>query len=167
MNADLVKGIFYSLILCLAQALVFNRIHLLDVATPLLCVYFVVACPRGIQRWSLIVWAFLMGLFIDVFENTPGVTAASLTLLALLQPMWLEMFTSRDTADNLQASISTLGFAKYCYYLAVLLLIYVVVFFTVEMFTFFNWLYWLECIGSSWLLTFVLIIVIDSLRKRA
>lgn len=167
MNADLLKGILLSLVLCMAQALVFNHIHLLNVATPLLHVYFVVGFFRGTPRWVLLVWGFLMGLLIDMFENTPGVTCSSLTLLALLQPMLLELFVSHDAPDGLRAGFQTLGFAKYCYFLALLLLIYVVVFFSVEMFTFFHWLYWLECIGGSWLLTFILILVIESLRKRA
>lgn len=167
MNADLLKGILLSLVLCLAQALVFNRIHLLGVATPLMHVCLIIGIRRSTPRWLSIVWAFCMGLLIDVFENTPGVTASSLTLAALLQPMLLELFLSRDADDSLMPSVATLGFAKYCYFSALLLFIYTVVFFTVEMFTFFNWLYWLECIGGCWLLTFLLILVVESLRKRA
>lgn len=167
MNIDLLKGILLSLVLCMAQALVFNHIHLLGVATPLICVYFVISFRRGMPRWALLVWAFLMGLLIDMFENTPGVTSASLTLVALLQPMLLELFVSRDALDNLRPGIGAFGFAKFCYFTALLLSVYVVVFFSLEMFTFFNWLYWLECIGGSWLITFIFILVFESIKKRA
>lgn len=167
MNVDLVKGILLSLLLCLAQALVLNHIHLLGVATPLLCVYFIICFRRGATRWLLILWAFLMGLIIDVFENTPGVTSASLTLIALLQPMLLELFVSRDSAEGLSPGIGSFGFAKFCYFSAILLLIYVVVFFSLEMFSFFNWLYWLECVGGSFAITYLLILVFETFRKRA
>lgn len=167
MNYDLLKAILLSLVLCLAQALVFNHIHLLGVATPLLHTLAVLRFRRGTPRWLLLVWAFLMGLVIDVFENTPGVTAASLTLLALLQPMLLELFVPRDSVDDLRPSVATLGWAKQCYFSALLLLVYTVVFFTLEMFTFFDWLYWLECVGGSFLLTFLLLLTVESLGKRA
>lgn len=167
MNVDLAKGILLSLLLCLAQALVFNHIHLLGVATPLVCVYFVICFYRGATRWLTILWAFLMGLLIDMFENTPGMTAASLTLVAFLQPMLLELFVSRESADGLMPGIATFGFAKFCYFTALLLLIYTLVFFSLEMFSYFHWLYWLECVGGSFALTFVLILVFESFRKRA
>lgn len=167
MNLDLLKGILLSLVLCVCQALVFNHIHLLGVATPLLQVYFVIATRRGTPRWAFLVWAFLMGLLIDMFENTPGVTCASLTLIALLHPMLLELFVARDAAEHLKPCVRELGFAKYCYFAATLLLIYTVVFFSLEMFSFFNRVYWLECVGGSFVLTFILFLVFESFRKRA
>lgn len=167
MTAELFKGLLSSLLLCLAQALVFNRIHILGVATPLLAPYFVVGFRRGMPRWALIVWAFAMGLLIDAFANTPGVTAATMSLAALLQPMLLRLFVSQDAPENLRPGFSTLGVAKYCNFMGLLLLIYVVVFFSLELFTYFHWLYWLECVGGSFVFTFVLILIVESLRKRA
>ncbi len=47
MTFELIKrtGIFIAL--CLMQALVLNRIHLFDCATPLLYVYFAITIPSG------------------------------------------------------------------------------------------------------------------------
>lgn len=47
MTFELIKrtGIFIAL--CLMQALVLNRIHLFDCATPLLYVYFAITIPRN------------------------------------------------------------------------------------------------------------------------
>lgn len=44
-----------------------------------------------------------MGLCIDVFANTPGVAAASMTFIGLLQPYLFELFVPRDSADDLEA----------------------------------------------------------------
>lgn len=167
MNLDLLKGILLSLVLCLAQAMVFNRIHLLGVATPLVFVYLIIGTRRGTPRWAILVWAFLMGLLIDMFANTPGVTAASLTLIAFVHPMLLELFVAREAADNLKPTIHTLGFARYCYFTAMLLLLYTLVFFSLELFTYFDWLYWLECVGGSFALSYVLFLVFESFRRRA
>jgi hypothetical protein len=40
-----------------------------------------------------------------------------------------------------------------------------VVFFTLESFSFFNWLNWLESIGGSVVLTLVLVFTFESVRK--
>ena len=52
------KRALLFLVLCLAQALVFNHIHLFGYATVLLYVYFVVMFPRNYPRWALLLWSF-------------------------------------------------------------------------------------------------------------
>ena len=56
--------------------------------------------------------------------------------------------------------------AKFIYYTIICVLIYNIVFFSIESFNFFNWLQWLKNIGGSTVLTVILIIVIENVRKR-
>ena len=72
MNLDWVKTLSFFIVLLLVQVLVFNHIHLFGYATPLLYVYFVLSARRGFPKWALLLWAFLLGLSVDVFSNTPG-----------------------------------------------------------------------------------------------
>ena len=44
---------------------------------------------------ALLLPLVLLGLGVDIFSNTPGVGAASLTLTALLQPYLLSLFVSQ------------------------------------------------------------------------
>lgn len=166
MTTDLVKRITAFAVMCLIQALVFNRIHLFDCATPLLYVYFALVFPRDYPRWAVLVWCFLLGLAIDTFSNTPGVAAASLTLIGLIQPYFLELFVSRDAPEDLSPSVAGLGMLKFSFYAVTLVLIYCLLFFTLETFTFFNWLQWIECVGGSTAITFVLILTIESVRSK-
>ncbi len=106
------------------------------------------------------------GLIIDTFSNTPGVAAGSLTLLAALQPFVLQPFIPRDSSENFQAGMDTLSIPQYTWYAAILTLTYNVVFFSLEMFSFFNVLEWLQCVGGSSLLTFILILVVENVRRR-
>ena len=80
----------------MVQVLILNRVHLFGVATPLLYVYFVLQLERNTPRWAVMVWAFALGLSIDTFANTAGVTAGSLTLIGLLQPYVLGLFVPRS-----------------------------------------------------------------------
>lgn len=166
MNAEFFRRLLLYAVLVLAQALVLNHIHLFGYATPLLYVYFVVNFPRNYPKWGILLWSFLLGLNVDAFSNTPGVAASAMTLIGLLQPYVLELFMQRDSEDDFQPSINSMGAGKYIYFTLLLTFIYCIVFFTVEMFTFFNWLQWILNILTSTLLSLLFIVVIDSLRKR-
>ena len=166
MSIEFFKRLMLYVVLVLSQALVLNHIHLFGYATPLLYIYFVVSFPRNYPKWGVLLWSFLLGLNVDAFSNTPGVAASAMTLISLLQPYLLEVFMQRDSEDDFQPSISTMGAANYVYFSLLLTFIYCIVFFTVETFTFFNWLQWIVNIVASTLLSLLLIIVIDNLRKK-
>lgn len=166
MDIAFLRRLLLFVILLLAQVLVLNHIHLFDYATPLLYVYFVVSFKRGFPKWGILVWSFLLGLSVDIFSNTPGVAAASMTMVAMLQPYVMELFIQRDSDEELRPSISTLGFSRYLYHVIILTLAYCLPFFTIEFFDFFNWKEWgLNILGST-VLTVILIMVLDNLRKE-
>lgn len=166
MNIDIIKRFAAFVALCLVQALVLNHIHLLACATPLLYVYFVTSFNRNYPKWAVLLWCFALGLCIDIFSNTPGVASGAMTLLAVLQPYLLNMFIQTDSPDDLFPSIRTLGVARYVYYTILCVLIYCIAFFSLEAFSFFNWLQWLLNIAGSTVLTVLLIVVVDNIRKR-
>lgn len=106
MHLEPLRHIALFILLVLLQVLVLNHIHLFGVATPLLYIYFILSMRRDYPRWALLVWAFALGLLTDTFQNTPGVGAASLTLLAFLRPNLLQLFITREMAEDLIPSSS-------------------------------------------------------------
>lgn len=166
MNIEFFKRLLLFFVLLLVQVLVLNHIVLFDCATPLLYVYFVVSFQRGYPRWAILLYSFLLGLCVDIFANTPGVAATSLTFVGLLQPYVLELFMQRDDDENFRPSIRTMGSLTFFYYSLLLTLVYCVAFFALESFCFFNWLQWLLSVGGSFVLTEVLLFVVDGLRKK-
>lgn len=153
------------MILCFGQVLVFNNIRLFGCAMPLLCVYFAITIPRGYPRWASLLWCFTLGLAVDVFSNTPGVGTGSMTLVAMMQSYLLELFVPRDSIPNLESGISTLGIAKFASMAFILAFVYCLTFYTLEMFSFFNWIQWLLNVGASTLLTFALIMAFEYVRQ--
>lgn len=166
MPTDLVKRTILFIVFVLAQAMVLGRIHLFGVATPLLYVYFVTMFPRNYPKWAMLLWSFLMGLLIDTSTNTPGLATATLTLIAVVQPYYFELFVPRDSVDNLEPSLATLGPLKYSYYIVVLVLLYCLVFYSLEMFSFFNLMHWALCVGGSTVVTLALIYTFEVARMR-
>lgn len=166
MDVNFFKKLGWSIVLILLQVFVLNHVQLFGIATPLLYIYFIVQFRRNYPQWGMMLWAFVMGLFIDMFSNTPGVSSFSLTFLSAIQPFVLSSFTSHESAEELKPCIDSLGFGKYLWFVLILTFIYCVVFFSLDMFSFFNLLEWGACILASTLLTIVLILVIENVRRR-
>ena len=166
MKADILKRAGIFVIFVLAQAIVLGRIHLFHYATPLLYVWFVLSFERNHPKWAILLWSFFMGLFVDIFANTPGLAAASLTLIGAIQPYFLEPFIPRDSVDDLRPSIRAIGMVKYVYYITVLVVLYCIVFFSLEAFNFFNWMDILKSVGGSAVITLVLILTFESVSGK-
>ncbi len=166
MNEDFLRKLLLFVVLCLVQVLVLNHIHLFGCAMPLLCIYFPITIQRNYPRWASLLWGFSLGLLLDIFANTPGVAAASMTLMTFVQPYLLAPFLPREAAEDFKPTITSLGFGVYTVYAGLICLVYTLVFFSLNMFSFFNILQWCENVGGSFLLTFLLIMVIDNVRNR-
>ena len=164
MTIDSLKRLASFILLWLAQGLVFNRIQLFGCAMPLLYVYFVMKFPASFPRWASLLWSFAMGACVDMFANTPGVAMAGTTLLAFIQPSMLNLFLPHDAEENAHAAVSIIGWGKFVTYTLIMVLIYSLVFFSLEAFSFFNWFYWLQCVGGSWVLTTLLILALESVK---
>lgn len=165
MSLDIFKQLFWGFLLMVVQVLVLSNIHLFGCATPLLFVYLIICMPANTPKSLTIFVGFLIGLISDIFSNTPGVAAASMTLIGLIQPYWLSLFTNRETPEDMKPSIREMGPAKYLVFSLVLVLVFVISFFTLEEFSFFHWQQWLMCIGGSFIITYFLIITLEQFRK--
>lgn len=166
MVIDILRRIGLIVLFVLVQALVLNRIHLFACATPLLFVYFIILYPSTMPRWAGLILAFILGLSIDAANNTPGLAAFSLTLTAFVQSYLLPLYLDKeDTMSTFYPSIASMGWMKYLSYAFVLTFLFTFTYFTLEAFNFYHWLHWLMSVAGSWLLTFLLIITIDCVKR--
>ena len=165
MLIDSLRNFLVLMALVLTQALVFSHIHLFGCATILLYVYFVVMFTRNYPKWAILLWSFVMGLFIDMFSNTPGMAAASLTVVGCVQPYLLELFIPREATENLEPTMKELGVSKYLVYVSVLVFLHCLLFFTLEFFSFFNWQQWALNIAGSTVITLVFLVALEAIRK--
>ena len=166
MAIDFFKRLALFLGLCLAQVFVLNHVYLFNVATPLLYIYLAISFPRNYPKWQVLVWSFSLGFVMDLFTNTPGLAAGTMTLIALIQTYLMNILAPRDSAEDLKASIAAMGFSKFAMLSVILTSLYCLVFFALEAFTFFDWLLWLERVVGSTVLTVILILAIDSVRSE-
>lgn len=160
---DTLRRLLFGILLCLLQALVFSHIRLFGYATPLLYVYFAIKIPRGYPRGLTLLWCFAIGLTVDMFADTPGVAAFSMTLIGLVQPYLLELFLPRDAEPDMPVGYLSMEWGKFASFSLLMVTIYCLVFFTVEAFSVTHWQYMAVCFASSTLLTLTLILACEML----
>ncbi len=167
MNNDVIRLPLMMVVLCAIQVFVLNHCQLFGCAMPLFYVWLVVSMRKSTPRWVIMVLAFVLGLALGTFDNMPGVAAAAMTAAAMAQPKLLELFISREGDEAFIPSMKTLGVKPFVNYTIVLVGGYCVLFFTLEMFSFFNMLHWLECVVGSTVVTVALILAADKALHRA
>lgn len=166
MNNDMTKNVAVTVFLILLQVLILNNIHLFGVATPLLYVYIIIRSNANWPRWTLLLVGFFTGLICDTFSNTPGVSAAAMTLVAMIKPAMLKLFSNYEMHENMEPSMRSLGFSKYLSYSTLIVVVYCLAFFTLEEFTVMHWQRWLLCTSGSAILTILFILAIENLRQK-
>lgn len=153
-------------VLVLLQALVLNHIHLFNCATPLLYIMLPLHFSNMQSRWSSLLWCFCTGLLVDIFANTPGVAAGSLTFIGLMQPYVLALFVEKEENVELFPTLKSLGWLKFFAYALILIFVYCLLFFTLESFSFFNIMLWLQNIGGSLIITLFFILALEFINKN-
>lgn len=163
--ANTIIRYFTLFIICiLVQALIFNKIVLFHVAVPIVFIYFIVRLPINLKLPYLFTFAFLIGVIIDIFSDTPGVNALACTLIAALKTsIYYAYMAKDDTTSRLTPSVSTMGLIEYSKYLLTFVVVYCFLAFTIEYFSFADVKAIVILTSASTLFTFIILLAIDCL----
>lgn len=167
MNLNVLKEIGLAIFFVLLQALVFNKISLFGVAVPLVFIYIIIKMPINLSSLWVLTLSFLLGLVIDIFSDTYGMNALSCTILAFVRPKILSLYLTHGNDYMSEVpSMRSLGVWLYVRYALTFVFLYCVVLYLVESMSFFDLPFLLLRIVGSTLLTFLLILSVDSLVNR-
>ncbi|MDY3789314.1 rod shape-determining protein MreD [Bacteroides fluxus] len=152
--------------LVLLQVLILNNVHIAGYATPFLYIYLILKFESDVPRNVLMLWAFFLGLSVDIFSDTPGMNASATVLLAFLRPVFLRLFVPRDTLDSLIPSIRTMGGFPFLKYLIVSAFVHHAMLLAIEFFSFAHIGTLLLRMVASTLLTVTCIMAVEGIRKK-
>jgi len=85
MNDIKLKFLFQFFALVLVQVLIFDHVYFLGYINPYIYIAFIIALPLKLNRNYLIFLGFLIGLCVDLFNDTGGIHAGSSVLIAYLR----------------------------------------------------------------------------------
>ncbi|MBK7682114.1 MAG: rod shape-determining protein MreD [Bacteroidia bacterium] len=163
----ILRHLFRFLLLMSMQIFILNNIQLGTFINPFLYILFLLSLPVNLPKLLLLPIAFLTGLSIDMFQNTPGMHASACLFMVYLRPYWLKIISPRDGYDiETEPSIKKLGFAWYMAYASLLVFVHHLFLFFIEVFRFSEFFDTLIRIALSSLLTLLLIIIAQYLTSK-
>lgn len=165
MIIDFLRKLVIAVPVLLLQVLALNHIHLFGYATPFLFIYLILINDVSSTPADRMLWAFFMGLVTDIFSSTPGMHAASATLLAYIQPWLLGLFVSLDKKDQFAPGVETMNTRQFFLYLTAGTLVHHICYFLLKTFSFQDWRVLILRIVASMVLTMLLMAVSEYLFR--
>ena len=161
-----VHGIKWFIGLVLIQVLVFNQMHISGYATPFLYIYFILKINSKVGRNELMLWAFMLGLTVDIFGNTPGMNAAAATCLAFSRSSLLRLSTLRSEDEAFYPGIKSLGVSSFSRYALLASVLFCTVLLLIVTFSFFHVGRLILKIIASTISTFIFIFCAESIGGK-
>lgn len=107
------------------------KLVLFDKAFGFFYIGFLLFLPHGLSRTYSMLIAFVTGLIIDVFSNTPGIHASACIFLVFAKDFWHD-FIMGSSDDDVYINFNELGVIGSLGYLLPLTFIHHLIIFTVE-----------------------------------
>lgn len=161
-----VHGIKWFIGLVLIQVLVLNQMHISGYATPFLYIYFILKINSKVGRNELMLWAFMLGLTVDIFGNTPGMNAAAATCLAFSRSSLLRLSTLRSEDEAFYPGIKSLGVSSFSRYALLASVLFCTVLLLIDTFSFFHVGRLILKIIASTISTFIFIFCAESIGGK-
>ncbi|APG61070.1 rod shape-determining protein MreD [Christiangramia salexigens] len=134
MNSHLISNILRFVFLVFLQVLVLNNINFAGYINPYLYVLFILLYPFTGNQSLFLFLSFLLGISIDIFEDSGGINAAACLIAAFVRPNLLRFsFGISYDHQNIRLSATPIG-AKLSYVI-LMVLIHHFVLFSLEMFS--------------------------------
>ncbi|HZW78750.1 MAG TPA: rod shape-determining protein MreD [Flavobacteriaceae bacterium] len=144
------------LILVFLQVFLLNNINLAGYINPYVYILFIILYPLDGNSTLLILWSFLLGLCIDIFEDSGGVQAAASVFAAFVRPFVLKYSFGVSYEYNV-VKLSTAAVSEKITYIGSIILVHHLVMFALEIFSFSHIGLLLKSTFFSGIFTFVLI----------
>ncbi len=122
----LIKYIVAFFVLILIQTLLLNNVNFTPLSiNPYIYVLFILILPFETPKWMLLLLAFFLGLFVDIFGDTMGMHAAACVLMAFVRPSLLLSIAPRDGYEKIhEPTIFFLGFSWFVKYALILIFVH-------------------------------------------
>lgn len=116
MRESVIKNTILFFLLVFLQVVLFDNIGFLGFVNPYVYLIFLLGLPVGIQRNSAMLLAFVLGLCIDMFNNTMGIHTFACVFVTFFRSYWITALCPHNEYGLLSPSIKTFGLSVYLRY---------------------------------------------------
>ena len=129
------RNIVRFILVILFQVMVMDNIMLNGFMVPYIYLLFILLMPFETPPWALLLTGFMLGLGIDLFENTLGIHTSATVLAAFTRPYLLKLLAPRDGYESdTFPRIHYYGFTWFLKYAAIIVVIHHLLLFYLEVF---------------------------------
>jgi len=137
MSRVILLNLLRFITLVFIQVFLLKNISLYDLSTPYLYILFILILPFETPNLLLFPLAFILGLTIDAFYDTPGLHAMACVLLAFVRILFISITVQKEGFDNEpEPTLSLMGFRWFFTYTLILTLFHHFFLFILEVFRF-------------------------------
>lgn len=165
MNNLVISNTLRFIFLVLLQVLLLNNINFLGYINPYLYVLFIILFPFNGSQMLFIFLSFLLGLSIDLFEDSGGINAAACLVVAYIRPAVLR-FSFGVSYDYQTIKFSSTPFGSRISYVAIIVFVHHLILFLLEIFSFAHLLLVLKKTLYSGIFTILLVFLSLALFSR-
>jgi len=167
MIRTIILNLLRFIVLIFIQVFLLKNISLYNLSTPYLYILFILLLPFNTPNLLLFALAFVLGITIDSFYDTPGLHAAACVLLAFVRTIFINLTVQKEGFDNEpEPTLANMGFTWFLTYTAILTLFHHFLLFNLEVFRFSEIQYTFSRILLSAVFTIFLIIISGLLFYR-
>ena len=167
MNKVILSSAVRFVVLVFVQVFLLRNVSLYNISSPFVYILFILLLPFETPNWLLFVLAFIMGLTIDAFYNTPGLHASACVLIALVRIIFFNITVHRDGYDHEpEPTLSVMGSTWFFTYALIMTLVHHFFLFNIEVFRWSEIPYTIERFLFSSLFTMALLLITSFLFIR-
>ncbi len=167
--SSFVKNMIRFALFILIQVFVLHQIPSLHrFITPYLYFLYILWLPFRMSRAALLSVAFIFGLTLDYFLNSPGLHAAPCVLIAYIRPFLINMLVSHEGVEQnyVSPSIHSMGWAPYSTYVIILTFLHHCYLVLLEWLDSGSFLYFLGKVSATTGISLLLVLVAELLVSR-
>lgn len=165
MNNVVLTNTFRFVFLILLQVLLLSNINFLGYINPYLYILFILLYPFNGNQTLFLFLSFLLGLGVDIFEDSGGINAAASLVAAYIRPVILR-FSFGVSYDYQTIKFSNTPIGSRISYVVILVFVHHLILFLLEFFNFAHLLLLLKKTIYSGLFTTVLVFLSLSLFSK-
>ena len=144
----------------LLQVLFLNNINFVSYINPLVYLILIITLPQDTEKWFLIIYAFFLGVLLDLFEGNIGLNSSSLVFISFFKPYLTKVLIPKNSIDEKdKLELKKLGIKTFSIYALILIFIHNLFLFLLEKFSFSFILPLLLEIILSTIVTFIIILI--------
>ncbi len=157
---NLTKYLWLAPLFVLIQILLLNNVQFINYINPLVYVLLIITLPQDTEKWFIILYAFLIGILLDIFEGNIGLNSSSLVFIAFISTYIHKIVIPKNSIDiKDKLTLQTLGLKTFSVYAISIIFIHHLFLFSLENFSNSGIFFLLLKVFLSTITTFIIVLI--------